>query len=296
MISVRKLKKAAGLIAAPIAYNLSWLTNSAKLAEATLRWDPHYFRAYHYKDIPAKTRIEISRLQQASHMMACASEGAVETISDLLSHSEAQFLQDIFCAIVLDCKRSGFFVEAGVGSGKTISNTYMFEKYLGWDGLLMEPNRSLHDSISSCRDVRLDRRAAASQSGKVITFEEYPDMQELSRLAGAKSHNMGNAKVKTYEVETVTLNDVLAEINAPKEIDLVSIDTEGSEVDILKGFDLSKYRVNVMVLEHNNDPKVQAAFDNILTPHGYRRVLKEVSGVDAWYVHRSVSLAAFPGA
>lgn len=53
-------------------------------------------------------------------------------------------------------------------------------------------------------------------------------------------HSNLRKKGKNYHVETVSLLDLLNEHNAPYEIDYLSIDTEGSEFDILKAFDFKK--------------------------------------------------------
>ena len=56
-------------------------------------------------------------------------------------------------------------------------------------------------------------------------------------------------------VETITLNDLLDFYNAPKEINYLSIDSEGSEFDILKNFDFSKRKINIISVEHNYHQK-----------------------------------------
>lgn len=105
---------------------------------------------------------------------------------------------------------------------------------------------------------------------------------------------MPGAKTAQYEVETVTLNEVLDGMDAPTEIDFLSLDTEGSEVDILGGLDLQKYKFNVMVIEHNFNQDTQNALERILKPFGYKLVLPQISGFEAWYVHESVKSVGFP--
>jgi hypothetical protein len=65
----------------------------------------------------------------------------------------------------------------------------------------------------------------------------------------------------------------------------MSIDTEGSEFDILRGFDFHKYDVRVMTVEHNYTPNRVKIF-NLLSEKGFKRVFEEFSGVDDWYVKR----------
>ena len=56
-------------------------------------------------------------------------------------------------------------------------------------------------------------------------------------------------------VETISLNDLLDFYNAPKLIDYISIDTEGSELDIIQNFDFKKRTINIISIEHNYHKK-----------------------------------------
>lgn len=63
----------------------------------------------------------------------------------------------------------------------------------------------------------------------------------------------------------------------------MSIDTEGSEFDILDAFDFQKWRVGTFCIEHNYAPQ-RAQIHDLLTRQGYQRVLPEISRFDDWYV------------
>jgi hypothetical protein len=84
-------------------------------------------------------------------------------------------------------------------------------------------------------------------------------------------------------VRTISLNDLLQKHNAPAEIDYLSIDTEGSEFEILNAFDFSKHRVKVITCEHNYTEMREKIF-KLLTENGYSRIYVEFSGFDDWYV------------
>jgi hypothetical protein len=90
-------------------------------------------------------------------------------------------------------------------------------------------------------------------------------------------------KSASYEVETVTLGDLLLSHNAPKYIDFLSIDTEGSEFEILKTFDFSEYSFGLICVEHNFT-KNRERISDLLTSNGYLQVLVEFSAFDDWYV------------
>ena len=94
---------------------------------------------------------------------------------------------------------------------------------------------------------------------------------------------MEREKGQIYEVKSISLIDLLKKYDAPTEIDYLSVDTEGSEYEILNNFDFSRYQFNVITCEHNYTPARQKIFD-LLTSHGYRRRFEDVSLWDDWYV------------
>jgi class 3 adenylate cyclase len=88
---------------------------------------------------------------------------------------------------------------------------------------------------------------------------------------------------KRYEVGTVSLTELLDEHRAPRRIDFLSIDTEGSELEILQGFDFTRYDVRIIVVEHNHTAR-REAIHGLLTGNGFRRKFETCSKQDDWYV------------
>ena len=81
--------------------------------------------------------------------------------------------------------------------------------------------------------------------------------------------------------------DLLVSNSAPYEIDYLSIDTEGSEFEILNAFDFSKFNIKVITCEHNFTENRAGIYD-LLSKNGYRRVMEEVSFFDDWYVREEL--------
>jgi hypothetical protein len=79
------------------------------------------------------------------------------------------------------------------------------------------------------------------------------------------------------------LNDLLLKYDAPKNMDYLSIDTEGSEFEILENFNFSKYSFKVITCEHSYEPKRDKIFE-LLTSKGYARVYEGLSKWDDWYI------------
>ena len=81
---------------------------------------------------------------------------------------------------------------------------------------------------------------------------------------------------------TTTLNSAFALHNAPSTIDYISIDTEGSELEVLQGLDFNRYDVRFLTIEHNYVPGKKEAFAEYLAPFGFQPVLTDFSNQDIW--------------
>ena len=169
----------------------------------------------------------------------------------LLKRSQSQINQDVFVASTLKLwkkkKYKGFFVEFGATNGVELSNTLLFEKYFNWNGILVEPGRSWHEDLLKNRKCSIDRRCVYSESGKELTFNDTSDSvySTLEEFTTTDMHAAKRLDGNRYLVESITLLDLLNEYNAPKIIDYISIDTEGSEYLILENFDFEKYKLHL---------------------------------------------------
>jgi len=89
-------------------------------------------------------------------------------------------------------------------------------------------------------------------------------------------------KGNVCKVGTVSPNDLLTEYHAPKRIDFMSMDTEGSDFEILKEFDFKKWDVRLLAVELGPIEKDES-ISKLLQENGYARRYAKFSGGDAWY-------------
>jgi FkbM family methyltransferase len=198
--------------------------------------------------------------------------------------SMSQLGQDLFVLDALGWKREGYFVEFGAADGKTLSNTWLLEKCFGWNGILAEPARSWRKALAvSGRTAAIDLDCVWSVTGETLNFAEaeYPELSTLESIQGA--NHQGADEFAIYPVKTVSLNDLLERHGAPPDPDYLSIDTEGSEFEILSALDFARYRFRVITCEHNFKPQRQQ-IQHLLASHGYVRKLDALSRYDDWYV------------
>lgn len=156
------------------------------------------------------------------------------------SHSQLQ--QDLWALYKYKEKYksdlNGYFVEFGATDGKTLSNSFILEKNYNWTGILVEPSKAFEKSLRANRNSIIDTRCVFSESEVLVDSNEV-EVRELSYIASHQNldgWSKHREKFISYKVKTVTLNDLLTEHNAPKIINYMSIDTEGSEYEILKNF------------------------------------------------------------
>jgi len=216
----------------------------------------------------------------------------IELISDLkpvyeieiFKKSHSQILQDIFVINKLNFKKKGFFVEFGATDGNILSNTYLLEKEFEWDGILVEPSKFYHEELKKNRSCNIDTRCVFSVSGEDILFNDLSNkLSTIDLFSDVDKHKRKRKNGNKYKVQTVSLEDLLEFYNSPKIIDYISIDTEGSEYEILSNFNFEKYKFRIITVEHNfteNRDKIK----ELLSQNGYKRVFVEHSKWDDWYI------------
>ncbi|MEH2534325.1 FkbM family methyltransferase [Bradyrhizobium sp. AZCC 1588] len=198
-----------------------------------------------------------------------------------LSISKSQIFQDLFVLQTLEEKRNGYFVEFGAADGDFLSNTVLLERNYGWRGIVAEPGRNSHERLKNNRRCIIDLRCVWTETGKTLTFSENPE-PELSTIASFRPH-ADQAQSREYAVETVSLDNLLEQHKAPELIDYLSIDTEGSELQILRAFNFSRRKFKIITVEHNYRAFRDDIF-RLLTSKGYQRVLERLTMFDDWYV------------
>lgn len=206
-------------------------------------------------------------------------------VAGLLNRSKAQLRQDLFALTANNFKLSGFFVEFGATNGVDLSNTYLLEKEFQWSGILAEPAKIWHRDLKRNRSCNIEFNCVWSDSSSELSFNEV-DEAELSTISKFNGNDWASEKRKNgslYNVKTISLDDLLEKYKAPKIIDFLSIDTEGSEYEILSNANFDEYQFRVITCEHNYTPMRRKIYD-LLTSKGYERKFTVLSKWDDWYV------------
>ena len=225
-------------------------------------------------------------LQMMGHREVFRGEAAA-FLSVVVAHaarSSAMQFQDLWVLHELGEKRGGFFVEFGAADGLDLSNTLLLERDYGWTGILAEANPAYVVALKQNRPAaRISTRCLWSRSGETIAFAQTrnPLFSAVVSVASSDLDRRKRMKSRRIEVETISLNDLLTQHEAPAEIDFMSVDVEGAELEVLRAFDFDRWRVRLFSVEHNH--RAEAEIDALMQQRGYERRLPQFSMHDAWY-------------
>ena len=174
-------------------------------------------------------------------------------------------------------KRNGVFVDIGAHDGVTLSNTYFFEKNMGWTGICVEPIPEVFARLKASRKCIcvegcvFDKRPTVSflkisgWAEMLSGIVENYDPRHVKRLHWEMDLNGGKSEV--IQVTCYDFNQLLLNHNM-RHIDYLSIDTEGGEMGILQSIDFSKIDIDVLEVENNyHDPMRE-----FLEPLGYQKI------------------------
>jgi len=199
--------------------------------------------------------------------------------------SKAQIMQDLWVCFELSEKRNGFFVEFGSTNGLKNSNTWLLEKKFGWDGILAEPNPVWHADLAANRAAFIEHKCVSSKSDDTVTFittdESDPELSSIADFSKGDHFSDARSRGQHIQVDTISLDDLLEKYQAPPLVDYLSVDTEGSELDILSAYSFDR-KFDLISVENNR--KTESAIQKLLESKGYKRVFEQFSQWDGWYV------------
>ena len=174
---------------------------------------------------------------------------------------KSQVGQDEWVCASLNNKRGGYFIDVGACDGVWFSNTYVLEKELGWTGICVEPARTPFAELIQTRNCICVNKAVYDRTG-MVKFHEYDG-------AVWKGHidSMG------YDIDCITLRDLIKEYDCPKIIDYISIDVEGLEYEILTGFPFEDYKARIWTVEHNDwTGEKKKKMREFMVSHGFKHL------------------------
>lgn len=182
---------------------------------------------------------------------------------------------------------NGYFVEIGAADGIGDSSTYNLEKYYDWSGIMVEANSLFFESLKVNRKSKAINKALSDTIGKANFVESnnrYYSCIESHMCSWHKDSCLNDGfEIKT--IDTIDFKTLLKEYNCPKDIDLISIDIEGSEYQCLSKFPFSEYKTKLFIIE-----KSDYRIESLLYDNQYEEIKNPFTNVDyeMYFKHKDV--------
>lgn len=214
----------------------------------------------------------------------------------------SQFSQDyyVYTRHFSKLRRAGVYLDVATNDPVSISNTFFMDRCLRWKGVCVEANPSYYEKIHRLRSCHIVPTCVSRKDGEVV---------EVGLKGGAggilgntfkhtEKWTEGKIKVPTLVERCTTLQQVLDRGNV-ETVDYLSLDVEGHEVEVLKGVDWSRTRINVMTVEVSG--KTSKEVEGYMEKIGYKKHVPELDersrrtgmlGEDVVYLHPDVEFGS----
>lgn len=194
--------------------------------------------------------------------------------------------EDVLLNRVFRSKATGFYIDVGAHDPVLGSVTKALSDR-GWTGINIEPNPRAAGKFARLRPRDANLSVAVGSNPGQFVFFELPDLPQLSTLSEdeAAAHRAVGRRVDEHTVEVTTLVAVCERFVGGRDIDLMCIDTEGTERDVLLGADFTRWRPKVLIIEatkpETNTP-THHAWEQIVLAANYQFCLFD--GINRVYV------------
>jgi FkbM family methyltransferase len=194
--------------------------------------------------------------------------------------SYAQNAEDVVLARVFDERTDGFFVDVGANDPTHDSVTRHFYER-GWTGVNIEPQATCIEALRAERPRDINLNIGVGSAAGRLKFYLVPEAQAMSTFSSEHAELVRSLGYRTEQtdIEVRTLDDVFTEHVGSRTVDFLKVDVEGLEEDVLGGFDWSRWRPRVLVVESSPD---ESPWEGRLRAAGYQRTLWD--GINLFFV------------
>jgi FkbM family methyltransferase len=151
-----------------------------------------------------------------------------------------------------DEKNNGFYIDIGAHHPQRFSNTYYF--YLrGWRGINIDAMPGSMEIFKKIRSEDINLEVAISDVEQDLTYYEFNELALngfSKELAELRHGSNGYRVVAKYAIKTHQISEILDEyLPVNQEIDFLSVDVEGLDLEVLQSNDWDRYRPQLVLAE-----------------------------------------------
>ena len=172
--------------------------------------------------------------------------------SEYMNISYSQEGEDLILKRIFEGQKSGVFVDVGAHHPKRFSNTFVF--YLkGWRGINIDAMPGSMKAFNKIRpeDINIECPISDKEEELIYYIFNEPALNTLSQFEAEKKNGLNGFKIiEKKKLFTNTLSNILSQnLKNKQQIDFLSIDVEGFDLNVLKSNDWSKYKPKVILVE-----------------------------------------------
>lgn len=187
--------------------------------------------------------------------------------------------EDLILESLLSNKKNGFYVDVGANHPIKYNNTLLFYNK-GWTGINIEPNYSRMWLFKLLRRKDINLNIGIGQKESEMDFHVFKEstLSTFDNEASIKYQKMGHPLKQTIKIPIIPLKNILEKYTDNKEIDILSVDTEGFDMEVLESNDWDKFRPHFIIIEtleyvkNGNGKKLNNTFDPYMQNIGYKKV------------------------
>ena len=156
---------------------------------------------------------------------------------------------DLIVNYIFKNRKIGFYIDVGCNHPIKNNNTFLLYKK-GWSGINIDLDKSSIEQFNFSRPNDENLNVCISDKTGISDFFYYHDKSPINTINKKVNEYHGSKHKEIRTIKTQTLDSILEKSKFKKDkLNLLSIDVEGNEINVLKGFNLKKYSPDIVIIE-----------------------------------------------
>lgn len=146
-------------------------------------------------------------------------------------------------------KNNGIYIDVGCNHPVYKNNTYLLNQK-GWVGINIDIDKKSIELFNLFRKKDLNINLAISSKKTILEYINFHEKSPINKIKTSENQNLHSSE-NVKKIKSDTLDSIIEKSPFKnKKIDFVSIDVEGHEIEVIKGFNLKKYKPSIIVIEY----------------------------------------------
>lgn len=180
---------------------------------------------------------------------------AIQPFVSPVLNSYSQFNEDLLVDLLFLFKKKGLYLDIGANDPKINSNTKRFYDR-GWSGINVEPGPNIFEKLNASRPRDVNLNIGIGPAKGSLTFYQVvgdPTLSSFKEDVAEKMAKKFGLNISGIPIEVMTLVDIFELYVKGRQVDFISIDTEGLDLEVLQSNDWNRFRPSIVIAEIDNN-------------------------------------------